>query len=147
MRILVTADTHIPDWYHELPGRLVEDARKSDLVLLAGDIVSRQVIDTLASCALVEAAYGNFCDDELKRSLPSKKTLELSGRKVGLTTAISGRGTTLMKNLSVSSMEGSMCSFTATRIILIKEKLEEPWCWNLGPHSIQSSHPAARMPS
>lgn len=92
MRVLVTADTHIPDWYDVLPGRLVTDAGKCDLILLAGDIVSREVIDVLEACAPTEAVHGNFCDEDLKKSLPSKKLLELSGWKVGLTHGHLGKG-------------------------------------------------------
>lgn len=92
VRILVTADTHIPDWYQRLPERLMEDAGASDLILLAGDIVSGEVIDVLSACAPVEAVYGNFCDEELKRSLPSKKTFQLSGWRIGLTHGHLGNG-------------------------------------------------------
>ncbi len=92
MRVLVTADTHIPEWYGALPDRLLKDAGKCDLILLAGDIVSREVIDTLETCAPTEAVHGNFCDDDLKKSLPSKKLLELSGWKVGLTHGHLGKG-------------------------------------------------------
>lgn len=92
MRVLLTADTHIPDWYDALPSRLLTDAGKCDLILLAGDIVSREVIDSLEARAPVEAVHGNFCDDDLKKSLPPKKVLELSGRKVGLTHGHLGKG-------------------------------------------------------
>jgi hypothetical protein len=92
MRVLVTADTHIPEWYDSLPSRLLLDAKQSDLILLAGDIVSAEVIDTLESCAPVEAVYGNFCQDELKKRLPTKRILELDGWKVGLTHGHLGTG-------------------------------------------------------
>ena len=85
MNVLVTADTHIPDWYDSLPSRLIEDAKKSDLILLAGDIVSGEVIDILERCSPVEAVHGNFCHADLKKTLPAKKVLELAGWKVGLT--------------------------------------------------------------
>lgn len=89
---MVTADTHVPDWYGALPERLMKDARNSDLILLAGDIVSREAIDALEACAPTEAVHGNFCDDDLKKSLPSKKLLELSGWKIGLTHGHLGSG-------------------------------------------------------
>jgi uncharacterized protein len=92
LKILVTGDTHIPDWYGILPTRLLEDAKTSDLVILAGDIVSRQVIDAMEACAPVEAVHGNFCHEELKKALPSKKVLELDGWRVGITHGHLGKG-------------------------------------------------------
>jgi uncharacterized protein len=95
MKILVTADAHIPDWYDALPDRLIQDARNSDVILLAGDIVGKEVIDTLKECARVEAVYGNFCHWDLKRTLPAKKVLEIGKWKVGLTHGHLGTGKTV----------------------------------------------------
>ncbi len=92
MKVLLTADAYIPDWYSPLPARLITDARRSDLILLAGDVVSTEVTDTLKACAPVEAVHGNFCNDDLKEKIPAKKVLSLAGRKVGLTHGHLGNG-------------------------------------------------------
>ncbi len=92
MKVLVTADTHIPEWYGSLPNELLDAARRSDMILLAGDIVGPEVIDTLNGCAPVEAVYGNECYPDLKKSLPPKKVLTAGKWKIGLTHGHLGEG-------------------------------------------------------
>src|SRR5438876_1210305 len=92
MRVLATGDTHIPDWYTSLPEKLIDEAKRSDVILLTGDLVGSGVIETLSSYAPVEAVQGNFCHADLKQSLPIKKTLDLDGWKVGLTHGHLGAG-------------------------------------------------------
>jgi putative phosphoesterase len=58
-RILVTADTHIPDFARELPRALLRAAARSDLVLHAGDVTTADVLDALSACAPVHVALGN----------------------------------------------------------------------------------------
>ena len=58
-RIVVTADTHVPDFARELPPSLLRAIRRTDLVLHAGDVTSPEVLDTLAMQAPVRVALGN----------------------------------------------------------------------------------------
>ncbi len=59
MRIVVLADTHIPDFAKALPNSLVPELQKADLILHAGDVTSRIVLDELATYAPVMVAMGN----------------------------------------------------------------------------------------
>ena len=59
MRIVVLADTHIPDFAKALPKSLVPELRKAELILHAGDVTSRIVLDELATYAPVMVALGN----------------------------------------------------------------------------------------
>jgi putative phosphoesterase len=59
MRILLTADTHVPDHARGLPGQLLEAATSADLVLHAGDVTSPLVLEELAERAPVRCALGN----------------------------------------------------------------------------------------
>lgn len=59
MRVLVLADTHIPDFAKELPARLVPELRRADLVLHAGDVTSSSLLDELSQFAPVRVALGN----------------------------------------------------------------------------------------
>ncbi len=59
MRIVVLADTHIPDHAKALPKALLPAFRGADLILHAGDVTSRAVLDELATYAPVCAAMGN----------------------------------------------------------------------------------------
>jgi putative phosphoesterase len=59
MRILVTADTHVPDHARGLPAQLLEAAASADLVLHAGDVTSPIVLDELGGRSAVRCAIGN----------------------------------------------------------------------------------------
>jgi putative phosphoesterase len=86
MRAVVLADTHIrPDasrghatggrgFRRRLPDALLDALRNADVILHAGDVVTRHLLDELASYAPVHAVLGNN-DHSLVDELP--KTLEL----------------------------------------------------------------------
>jgi putative phosphoesterase len=59
MRILIVADTHVPDFAAKLPVAILEEAARANLVLHAGDVTSGRVLDELASLAPVLCALGN----------------------------------------------------------------------------------------
>jgi putative phosphoesterase len=59
MRVLVLADTHIPDFTRVLPPGLAPALRRAELILHAGDVTSPEVLDELASYAPVRVAMGN----------------------------------------------------------------------------------------
>jgi putative phosphoesterase len=59
MRVLVTADTHIPDFARRLPEVVLREAERADLVVHAGDVTSPAVLDALAAAAPVLAVRGN----------------------------------------------------------------------------------------
>ena len=59
MRIVVLADTHIPDFAKALPQALVPHLRKAELILHAGDVTSGTVLDELSTYAPVMVAMGN----------------------------------------------------------------------------------------
>jgi uncharacterized protein len=59
VRIVVLADTHIPDFAPGLPAPLWPALRRADLILHAGDVTSAEVLDELAALAPVHVAMGN----------------------------------------------------------------------------------------
>ena len=59
MKILVIADTHIPDFAPELPAGLAAPLRRCDLILHAGDVTRVEVLEELAGHAPVRVAMGN----------------------------------------------------------------------------------------
>jgi putative phosphoesterase len=86
MRIGLLSDTHIPEAETELPGELIMAFQGVDLILHAGDIYVRSVLDDLARIAPVLAArgdddYGIILSDE---RVKEKHILNLEGRKVWL---------------------------------------------------------------
>ena len=58
MRIVVVADTHIPDFAKSLPSALSPALRRADLILHAGDVTGVEVLDDLADYAPVRVAMG-----------------------------------------------------------------------------------------
>jgi putative phosphoesterase len=59
MRIVVLADTHVPDFAKKLPTGVVPALRRADLILHAGDVNRAFVLEELAQYAPVHAALGN----------------------------------------------------------------------------------------
>ncbi len=85
MKIGVLSDTHVPVIVPALPSAVFEIFQGVDLILHAGDIVSRSVLDELSALAPVEAVAGNMDGPELALQLPQKKVLTLEGYILGLT--------------------------------------------------------------
>ena len=78
----VITDTHVPQRMRSLPSRVREVFRGVDLILHAGDINSRRVLDELAQIAPVEAVAGNA--DLFRHGLPLTRVVEIAGKRVGL---------------------------------------------------------------
>jgi putative phosphoesterase len=60
MRVLITADTHVPDFARSLPRELLRAAERAEVILHAGDATSADVLAELAAFAPVHAAIGNI---------------------------------------------------------------------------------------
>jgi putative phosphoesterase len=58
-RVLLTADTHIPDFARTLPADLLDEASRVDLIIHAGDVTRGEVLDQLAERAPVQGVVGN----------------------------------------------------------------------------------------
>ncbi len=80
MRVLVTADTHVPDFARALPDALVAAARAADLVVHAGDVTAPAVLAELGTHTRVVAVAGNN-DGAAIRSwgAPDELLLDLGG--------------------------------------------------------------------
>jgi hypothetical protein len=64
-RILVTSDTHIPDFARALPPALHRAASRADLILHAGDVTAAGVLAELAAHAPLTVALGNNDRDDV----------------------------------------------------------------------------------
>jgi hypothetical protein len=95
MRAVVLADTHMrptPSRGHagggrgfprRLPDALCRALRRADVVLHAGDVVTRELLDELASYAPVHAVLGNN-DHTLVGLLPETLEVDLDGVPVAM---------------------------------------------------------------
>ncbi len=85
MRIVVLADTHIPDFAKVLPASILPALRRADLILHAGDVTSASVLRELAGYAPVRAALGNNDGPDVADWGASKEVrLEQSGVALGM---------------------------------------------------------------
>ena len=84
MRILVISDTHRKAGDERpLPDRVLDELAAADLVLHAGDVTSRGLLDELGDRVPVHAVLGNN-DDATLRDLPERLDLELDGVRVAM---------------------------------------------------------------
>ena len=85
MRVVaVLADTHLPRGKRRLPDECVRRCEAADLIVHAGDVVERSVLEELARLAPVEAVYGNMDEPALRESLPQRQVLDVDGARIGL---------------------------------------------------------------
>ena len=84
MKIGVIADTHAQT-IEDIPWSIVDALEDVDLIIHAGDITGRAVLEGLREIGEVRAVHGNMDSGELKRMLPDKRTIDVKGRQLGLT--------------------------------------------------------------
>lgn len=108
MRIGLIADTHIPGRARSLPEAVLSAFRGADLILHAGDIVSRTVLDALERLAPVIAVAGNNDPPELVSALGLTREVWAGGCRIGLTHGHFGRGRSTVER-ALSHFPGADC--------------------------------------
>jgi uncharacterized protein len=83
MRIGVLSDTHLRTSDSSLEYILEELLGDAEMILHAGDIVSRQVLDRLEERGVL-AVCGNMDDYEVAGAIPQVRIIEAAGRRIGL---------------------------------------------------------------
>jgi putative phosphoesterase len=86
----IIADTHVPQRLPQLPGGIERVFRGVELILHAGDVNKRYVLDQLNGIAPTLAVAGNA--DLFRSGLPARRVIEIAGRRIGL---IHGHGSWL----------------------------------------------------
>jgi putative phosphoesterase len=84
MRIGVVSDTHATS-LAQLPDRILLALAEVDLIIHAGDFVTKDVLDGLKRLGELKAVRGNMDSEELKRVLPEKELLVIEGKRIGIT--------------------------------------------------------------
>jgi uncharacterized protein len=86
VRIAVISDTHLPRGERRLPGRCVQELRRADLVLHAGDIATVEVLEDLEALGPpVHAVLGNVDERALaERGVPHQRTVEAEGATIAM---------------------------------------------------------------
>jgi putative phosphoesterase len=84
-RIAIVSDTHMPKGRRELPARCVDHCRSSDLILHAGDVSERSVLEMFEGFGPpVLAVRGNVDSSDLKALLPETRTVEVGPVKIAM---------------------------------------------------------------
>ncbi|HEY2674895.1 MAG TPA: metallophosphoesterase [Rugosimonospora sp.] len=95
MRLVMTADTHVPVRARDLPAVLWSAVDAADLVIHAGDWVDEPLLDALtARAARLVGVYGNNDGPRLRARLPEVARVDLDGLRVAVvheTGAATGR--------------------------------------------------------
>jgi uncharacterized protein len=85
MRLVLTADTHVPKRARDLPPRLWADIESADIVIHAGDWVDEALLDNLlARSRRLIGVYGNNDGRALRARLPEIARADLDGVKIGV---------------------------------------------------------------
>ncbi|OIK00362.1 YfcE family phosphodiesterase [Streptomyces sp. MUSC 14] len=85
MRLLIMSDTHLPRRAKQLPGQLLAELPRADVVFHAGDWVDTATLDLLErrSRRLI-GVHGNNDGPELRARLPEVAYAELDGLRFGV---------------------------------------------------------------
>lgn len=113
MKIGVISDTHIPSKAKLIPDIVLNKFEDVDLIIHAGDIIQKRVLDTLAKIAPVQAVCGNIDPHPLRETLPEKLEMELEGFKIAITHGHKVRGH-LMNTLGLMFPEADIIIFGHT---------------------------------
>ena len=85
MRVVVVADTHVPDHAPALPAPLVAALARADVILHAGDVTDAAVLEEMAGYAPVHAALGNNDRIAVRRwGARESQIVEADGVRIGL---------------------------------------------------------------
>lgn len=80
MRLLLIADTHVPNRARDLPAQVWEEVAAADVVIHAGDWVAPELLDKLQSrAARLVACWGNNDGPALRARLPERADVTLDG--------------------------------------------------------------------
>ncbi|MBI5416169.1 MAG: metallophosphoesterase family protein [Candidatus Omnitrophica bacterium] len=80
MKIGVVSDTHSLD----IPAEMLEDFKKMDLIIHAGDFCTSLDLETFRRIKEVRAVCGNMDEAQLRRVLPRREIFTLAGVAVGI---------------------------------------------------------------
>lgn len=85
IKIGVISDTHIPDRAQYLPLQIMQEFKKMDMIIHAGDLVELNVLEKLrAICPDVKAVWGNMDPLNVRNKLPGKLIFKAGNHNIGV---------------------------------------------------------------
>jgi hypothetical protein len=83
MKIAVLADSHVTS-FDDIPQKIINYLSSVDLIVHAGDFVTRDVLEGLKKLGKVMAVHGNMDSSELKILLPEKEIIKIGDKRIGI---------------------------------------------------------------
>lgn len=140
VRAVVLADTHLRAGNgRRLPESVYRLLDNADVILHAGDLVDRSVLDTLSSIAPTYAVLGNN-DHDLVGRLPETQDLELEGVRIAMihdSGSTSGRAARLRRKFP----DADVVVFGHSHIPLATEGIEGQRLFNPGSPTQRRTQP------
>jgi len=95
---LVIGDTHISA-IQDLPKKIFQYIKESNWVIHVGDYISPYVVEGFKQLKhdCFKGVYGNSDPLVIRKLLPPKIVIEISGKKIGITHPVSGGSETFLK--------------------------------------------------
>lgn len=128
MKIGVVSDTHSLD----IPKQMLEDFKKVDLIVHAGDFCTVKELALLEKVKKVKAVFGNMDDAQLQKILPPKQIFQCEEFYIGL---VHGFGA------PKDTLKNAVKEFSSSRVDIIifghshqpySEVLDKVLCFNPG---------------
>jgi uncharacterized protein len=83
--LAVVSDTHLPRGARRLPDECWERMATADLIVHAGDFMTRDVLDEISALGPpVAAVHGNMDGFDLREVLPGRTLVEAGGARIGV---------------------------------------------------------------
>ena len=133
MKVLVISDTHVPTIAQRLPEKILKEAALSDMIIHAGDLVSKSVLDQLSSIRPVHAVRGNMDLRDVASNLPASRVVKIGRWRIGIAHGHEGRGLDApMRALSIFPKGSVDCVVFGHSHVALNEKREGVVLFNPG---------------
>jgi len=85
MLVAIVADTHLPRGRRRLPDACLEQLRRAELILHAGDFVSACALAELETLGPpIAAVHGNVDSEDIRQRLPETRMVEAAGTRIAM---------------------------------------------------------------
>ena len=85
MRLAIISDTHLPRGARALPAACVDELRRADAILHAGDFLELEVLQAIQALGPpVHAVRGNVDSAELQARLPLSRVVHADGARIAM---------------------------------------------------------------
>jgi putative phosphoesterase len=84
MTLFVISDTHVPEINKKIPEEFLSQIKDQDVLFHAGDFTNLHTLRELEGRCKLYAVRGNMDDLDVKKLLPDKRIVEISGKRIGI---------------------------------------------------------------